>query len=1112
MSSSLPALNNGSGSIVVDGSGANNLTISGNNTRRVFFVYAGNVTISNLNVANGLAKGGNGGADPLNGGGGGLGAGGALFVNQGANVTVQDVTFNGNSAVGGAGGTLSGGGVAGGAGGGGLGGNGGSQGGGGGGGLIGNGNNGLAFTGGAGAPPGGDQLSPGIAGGSFGGGGGGGTQANGGAGGEFGGGGGAGTDALGGAGNGGFGGGGGGAVNSAAGTGGFGAGNGGSTAAGDGGSGFGGAVFVRQGGTFNIQNSTTSTSAVTAGASGGGASTAGQAAGQDLYLMTGVNANFGGTTSNLSGSISGAGSVTIGSSGTTTLTGANNYTGGTTVSSGTLSGNTSSLQGAITNNSAVLFNQSSGGTYAGNMTGSGSLAKQGVGNLILSGANNYSGGTTVSAGTLTGTTTSLQGHITNDAAVVFNQATDGTYSGNMTGSGTLIKQGAGNLVLTGANNYGSGTAVNAGTLTGDSTSLHGYFYSEGSIVFNQSTDGTFAGELYGTGTVRKTGTGSLTFSNTSIYSGPTKIEAGRLAVDAELASNIEVYPGATLGGNGLVTGDVVNNGTLAAGNSIGTLSINGNYTASPGSTTHVEINDGGTTPGVNNDLVVIDGFPPISGVATLNGGTVTYSAAPGTYTVGSKYIFLEARSIVGTYAGATNVGPSNLRAMLGYGTINISGVDWMTVYLMLLNSQSNFAANAQTFNQYGVANYIDLSSTDPTPEMQALIDTLDSLSVPQQLAAFDSMTAQVNGTMAQLQVQDTTFLYMMLRRRVGSAYAASGMSGGGGFASYGSSGGYASAPSSSGLAARGSGGATVIPASYQSSSSTKVWLTPTATRRRYQPSWSGWVAGYGFGGNAQTDGNAAGGTYGSAGTIVALERPLDNEHLIGVFGAYSNLGLRLSGLPQSATANQGLFGGYFLRDVGSMYLLAAASAGFTGYRETRQMTFGDVNSTARGDYDGWSPSAYLEHGHRYQFGRTIVQPYGALQYIYVRQNAFTETGAGTLNQSVGGIDTNALRGLLGSRFAQVWTTRGGAPILPELRAAWMHEFLEPNSTLNATFAPVSGSSFAARGLNFGRDWAVLGTGLQYVMSRNVSLFANYDLLFNANQAWNAGSGGLQFVW
>lgn len=84
--------------------------------------------------------------------------------------------------------------------------------------------------------------------------------------------------------------------------------------------------------------------------------------------------------------------------------------------------------------------------------------------------------------------------------------------------------------------------------------------------------------------------------------------------------------------------------------------------------------------------------------------------------------------------------------------------------------------------------------------------------------------------------------------------------------------------------------------------------------------------------------------------------------------------------------------------------------------------------------------------------------------------------------------------------------------MPELRAAWMHEFLQPSSTLNAVFAPIGGASFAARGLNFGRDWALLGGGTQYVLNQNVSLFINYDLQFNARQAWSAGSGGVQFVW
>ena len=85
-----------------------------------------------------------------------------------------------------------------------------------------------------------------------------------------------------------------------------------------------------------------------------------------------------------------------------TLGGTNTYAGGTTVSAGSLIGNTTSLQGAITNNAAVTFDQASSGTYAGNMSGSGSLTKLGAGSLTLSGTNTYTGGTTVSAGTLIG--------------------------------------------------------------------------------------------------------------------------------------------------------------------------------------------------------------------------------------------------------------------------------------------------------------------------------------------------------------------------------------------------------------------------------------------------------------------------------------------------------------------------------------------------------------------------------------------------------------------------------------------------------------------------------------------------------------------------------------
>ncbi len=151
--------------------------------------------------------------------------------------------------------------------------------------------------------------------------------------------------------------------------------------------------------------------------------------------------------------------------GTLILTGANTYTGGTTVNAGTLQGSTASLQGNIVNNAAVVFDQASAGTYAGVMSGTGSLTKNNAGTLILTGAHTYSGGTTVNGGALQGSTASLQGNIVNNASVVFDQNTDGTYAAAMSGSGALTKLGAGNLTIGGVNTFSGPTTVNAGTLT-----------------------------------------------------------------------------------------------------------------------------------------------------------------------------------------------------------------------------------------------------------------------------------------------------------------------------------------------------------------------------------------------------------------------------------------------------------------------------------------------------------------------------------------------------------------------------------------------------------------------------------------------------------------------
>ncbi len=208
----------------------------------------------------------------------------------------------------------------------------------------------------------------------------------------------------------------------------------------------------------------------------------------------GIFSTDAGTTLTLNGVISGAGALQKNGTGTLALGGANTFTGPLTINAGTLTANggaaiadtvavtvnaggtlnlgasetIGSLAGAgdvtLGANTLTTGGDNTSTTFSGVMSGTGALVKNGTGTMILSGANNYSGGTTVNAGTLQGTTTSLQGNIVNDATVEFNQAGDGTYAGAMSGTGALIKNGAGAVTLTGANIYSGNTTINGGAI------------------------------------------------------------------------------------------------------------------------------------------------------------------------------------------------------------------------------------------------------------------------------------------------------------------------------------------------------------------------------------------------------------------------------------------------------------------------------------------------------------------------------------------------------------------------------------------------------------------------------------------------------------------------
>jgi autotransporter-associated beta strand protein len=347
------------------------------------------------------------------------------------------------------------------------------------------------------------------------------------------------------------------------------------------------------------------------------------------------------------GAMSGTGSLVKDGAGTLTLAGANTYSGGTFVSAGTLAGDTASLQGDIVNNAQVRFNQSSDGAYAGAMSGTGSLIKDGAGALALTGANTYSGGTFVNAGTLAGDTASLQGDIVNNARVLFSQTTDGTYAGRMAGTGSLVKDGAGILALIGANTYSGGTFVSAGTLAGTTASLQGDIVNNAQVLFNQSSDGAYAGAMSGTGGLIKGGPGILALTGTNTYNGATQVGNGTLAVTGSLKSSGPLLVGSAADGSGTVTLD--STGTLAVGSE--TVGYLGNGT----------FNQNGGTHTVAGSLVL----------GQNSGVTGTYNLAGGQLAVGQQLLV----GTDGGGAGVLNVSGGQVQAgeIVNRGVFNYSG-------------------------------------------------------------------------------------------------------------------------------------------------------------------------------------------------------------------------------------------------------------------------------------------------------------------------------------------------------------------------------------------------------------------------------------------------------
>ncbi|EDZ1349031.1 autotransporter outer membrane beta-barrel domain-containing protein [Salmonella enterica] len=221
-------------------------------------------------------------------------------------------------------------------------------------------------------------------------------------------------------------------------------------------------------------------------------------------------------------------SLTKTGAGTLILNAENTYTGGTTISGGTLvASNVEALgTGNVTDNATLELN--TGGDFTNNISGSGQVVKSGDKTLTLSGSNTYTGGTTISGGTLVASNVEAlgSGDVTDNATLELN--TGGDFDNNIGGTGSVVKSGDKTLTLSGANSYTGGTTISGGTLVATNVEALGSGDVTDNATLELNTGGTFDNVISGSGQVVKSGDETLTLSGANSYTGGTTISGGTL--------------------------------------------------------------------------------------------------------------------------------------------------------------------------------------------------------------------------------------------------------------------------------------------------------------------------------------------------------------------------------------------------------------------------------------------------------------------------------------------------------------------------------------------------------------------------------------------------------
>jgi autotransporter-associated beta strand protein len=776
-------------------------------------------------------------------------------------------------------------------------------------------------------------------------------------------------------------------------------------------------------------------------------------------------------------------------------------TGETLTLTGSISAGSSSLRlGHATDNGTIILNPSSvtmsdtflfldGGTVR--LGSNGALVTDGATTLIDIAA----GATLDINGPARVHNLQGSGTITNDsgaaASLIVNNSTASTFSGVVRDGlsrTSLTKTGADVLTLSGANSYSGATSITDGTLragainslssasaftvgTGTTLDLAGFNQTIGSLAgtgavtlgaatLTAGGDGSstsYSGVLSGSGSLTKAGAGTLTLAGINSYSGATSVTGGTLLVNGSIlsSSGVTVGAGASIGGSGTLPSLTVN-GTLAPGNSPGTLTVNGNLVLGAGSLYLAEV-EGAVSDRVN-----------VTGTAAL-AGTLRIVPLGGAYLFGNPYTLLAAAGGL----GGTRFGTVDTSASFGDGitsTVSYTGTDVQLVLTPKPLTPIVVAPVTPTTPSFGLA------APRNAAAVAAGIDAAVAAGAnPSALfAIYNLPAAAIPGAVNQLSGEVHTAAPAMANSAAGQ-FLGTMLDGSGAGRLAGTRGG----PS-------GTAGFTADLPSRQDGPG----------RASFDPArFSLWGAT--FGSTGRNDGDRATGSASrnlSDGHVaVGADIRLGSNTVAGIAVAGGQSRASLSGGLGKAEADVFQAGLYGHTMIGTLNVGAALGYSRLDTDTTRAIpALGRSGVTASYATQAWSGRIEASLPVATWHGITL-SPLAAFQAVRASSPAAIERDASGL---VAGTLTLGRRSDMTSRSelgmqVDANLTIGATPVTGFVRAAWAH-YYQRDADLAASINGLPGARFSVTGARPDRNAALIAAGLDVKLSRNVSLGARID--------------------